>query len=128
MALTEAFKAYADNVHCDKIFFAGSQRPSYLPGLSSKPKKVTLIQAHTMAPGLERISVCGQNKLPMALELTVFPAVFVPPQGQDLFRRNFGLRDSDFKSWLCLDSINVRIENAHTYSCDPTETIVGRMR
>jgi hypothetical protein len=68
-----------------------------------------------MAPGLERISIRGPNKLPIPLELTAFPAVFVPPQGQDLFRRNLGLMDNDFKGWLCSDSISVRIEiSIHT--------------
>jgi hypothetical protein len=62
-----------------------------------------------MAPGLERINIRGPNKIPMALDITTFAEVFVPPQGQDWFRRNFGSVNSCFKNWLCSVSIQVRM-------------------
>jgi hypothetical protein len=104
---SEALDAYADDDQCTRIFFAGWQRPPYFAGLSNKPEKVTLIQGHTMAPGLERISFRGSNKLPIALEITTFAGVFMPPNGRDLFRCNF-LKGSGCKSWVCSDSIKVR--------------------
>jgi hypothetical protein len=64
-----------------------------------------------MAPGLERMNIRGPNKIPMALDNTTFAEVFVPPQGQDWFRRNFGSANSCFKDWLCSASIQVHMRS-----------------
>jgi hypothetical protein len=81
-----------------------------------------------MAPGLERINIHGPNKLPMALRITNFPEVFVPPQGQDLFRKNLGLMDIDFKAWLCSDSNQVHTKILQIHLSRPADVTVGRVR